>query len=428
MKILVVGSGGREHALAWKLRQSPQVEQVYCAPGNAGTAQVGENVPIPASDLAGLLKFATENRIGLTVIGPDDALAAGMADLFIKAGMRVFGPTKAAARLESSKIFAKEMMRRFHIPTAMAGSFEHSAKAIHFCKRLQYPLVIKADGLALGKGVVIAQNREEAVATIEAMMDQGRFGEAGRRIVVEEFLTGTECSIHALVGGGSFKLLAAARDHKRAFDGDQGPNTGGMGAVSPSELCGEESQKFIESEILGPFIRGIAQIGLDFRGLLFPGLMMTPQGPRILEFNCRFGDPETQTILPRLKSDLLPLLEATIDGTLHDVTIEWDERPSVTVIMVSGGYPGKYEVDKPIRGLEACEALPDVQIFHAGTRRAGDEIVTAGGRVLAVNALGASVEEARERAYAAVSRIEFEGAFYRRDIAVPAVGAKLAAH
>ncbi|MEP6821299.1 MAG: phosphoribosylamine--glycine ligase [Chthoniobacterales bacterium] len=428
MKILVVGSGGREHALAWKLRQSPEVEQVYCAPGNAGTAQLGENVPIPTNDLSGLLKFATENRIGLTVIGPDDALAAGMADLFIKAGLRVFGPTKAAARLESSKIFAKEMMRRFHIPTAMAGSFEESAKAIHFCKRLQYPLVIKADGLALGKGVVIAQNREEAVATIEAMMDQGQFGDAGRRIVVEEYLTGVECSIHALVGGGSYKLLAAARDHKRAFDGDQGPNTGGMGAVSPSELCGEENHKFIESEILAPFIRGIAQTGLDFRGLLFPGLMMTPQGPRILEFNCRFGDPETQTILPRLKSDLLPLLEATIDGHLDDVKIDWDERASVTVIMASGGYPGKYEVDKPIRGLDAGSALPDVQIFHAGTRRAGDDIVTAGGRVLAVNALGASVEEARERVYAAVSRIEFEGAFYRHDIAVPPVGAKVAAH
>lgn len=428
MKILVVGSGGREHAIAWKLRQSPEVERVYCAPGNAGTAQLGENVPIPTSDLPGLLRFALENRIGLTVIGPDDALAAGMADLFNKAGLRVFGPTKAAARLESSKIFAKEMMRRFHIPTAMAGSFEESAKAIHFCKRLHYPLVIKADGLALGKGVVIAQDREEAVSTIEAMMDQGRFGDAGRRIVVEEYLTGVECSIHALVGGGSFKFMAEARDHKRAFDGDQGPNTGGMGAVSPSELCTEENLRFFESEILGPFVRGVAQTGLDFRGLLFPGLMMTSQGPRILEFNCRFGDPETQTILPRLKSDLLPLLEATIDGQLDDVAMEWDDRSSVTVIMASGGYPGKYEVNKPIRGLEACAELPDVQIFHAGTRREGDEIVTAGGRVLAVNALGASTEEARERAYAAVSRIEFEGAFFRRDIAVPAVGAKVADH
>ncbi len=428
MKILVVGSGGREHALAWKLRQSPQVERVYCAPGNAGTAQIADNVSIPATDLPGLLRFALENQIGLTVIGPDDALAAGMADLFMKAGLRVFGPTKTAARLESSKIFAKEMMRRFHIPTAMAGSFDHSAKAINFCQRLQYPLVIKADGLALGKGVVIVQNREEAVATIEAMMDEGQFGEAGRRIVVEEFLTGVECSIHALVGGGSYKLLAAARDHKRAFDGDQGPNTGGMGAVSPSELCGDGIRELVESTILNPFIKGIAQTGLDFRGLLFPGLMMTPQGPRVLEFNCRFGDPETQTILPRLKSDLLPLLAATIDGTLNEVEMEWDDRTSVTVIMASGGYPGKYAVNKPIRGLEACAELADIQIFHAGTRQRGDEIVTAGGRVLAVNALGTSVEDARARAYAAVGRIEFEGAIYRRDIAVPAVGAKVAAH
>ncbi len=391
-------------------------------------AQLGENVAIPTNDLPGLLNFAIENGIGLTVIGPDDALAAGMADLFLQAGLRVFGPTKAAARLESSKIFAKEMMRRFHIPTAMAGSFEESGKAIHFCERLQYPLVIKADGLALGKGVVIAQNREEACAAITEMMDEGRFGEAGRRIVVEEYLTGIECSIHALVGGGSYKLMEAARDHKRAFDGDQGPNTGGMGAVSPTELCGPDTRRLVETEILRPFLRGIAQTGLDYRGLLFPGLMMTPQGPRILEFNCRFGDPETQTLLPRLKSDLLPLLEATIDGQLDDVAMEWDERTSVTVIMASGGYPGKYEVNKPIRGLDACAELPDVQIFHAGTRRAGDEIVTAGGRVLAVNALGASVEEARERAYAAVDLIKFEGAFFRRDIAVPIVGAKVAGH
>ena len=344
MKILVVGGGGREHALVWKLGQSPRVERIFCAPGNAGTELVGENVPVAPNDIAGLAAFARQNAIDLTVIGPDDPLAGGVVDFFHAAGLRIFGPTKSAARLEFSKIFAKEMMRRFKIPTAPAGSFERSDRALEFCKRLEFPLVIKADGLALGKGVVIAQTSGEAGAAIEAMMNAGQYGEAGRRIVVEEFLRGTECSLHALVAGRRYRLLATARDHKRAWDDDRGPNTGGMGAVSPADNWNGEAETRFEGEVMRPMLEGLADNEIDFRGLLFPGLMMTPGGARVLEFNCRFGDPETQAILPRLRSDLLDLLEGTIEDRLEDCAMQWDPRPAVTVVMASGGYPGKYEI------------------------------------------------------------------------------------
>lgn len=428
MKILVVGSGGREHALVWKLKQSPRVAQIYCAPGNAGTEALGENVPIAANDLQPLVAFAKENAIDLTVIGPDDPLASGVVDLFTAEGLRVFGPNKSAARLEASKIFAKEMMRRCKIPTALAGSFEHSAKALEFCKRLQFPIVIKADGLALGKGVVIAKDCAEASEAIDAMMNEGRFGDAGRRIVVEEFLRGTECSLHALVSGRTYRLLATARDHKRALDGDNGPNTGGMGAVSPADNWSSAAEERFHREVMWPLTDYVQQSGFEFRGLLFPGLIMTSDGLRVLEFNCRFGDPETQSILPRLRSDLLGLIEATIDGTLEKVAIEWDPRIAVTVVMASGGYPGEYEVGKVIRGLDSLGDLADVQVFHAGTRRANRKIVTAGGRVLAITALGKNVDEARARAYEAVSRIKFEGAHFRRDIALPPAAANVAAN
>ncbi|MBA2243214.1 MAG: phosphoribosylamine--glycine ligase [Chthoniobacterales bacterium] len=428
MKILIVGSGGREHALAWKLSQSPRAERIFCAPGNAGTELIGENIALAANDLEGLAAFAKENRIGLTVIGPDDPLAAGIVDLFDAKGLRVFGPRMSAARLESSKIFAKEMMRKFRIPTALAGSFDRSEQALQFCKRLQFPMVIKADGLALGKGVVIAQSCDEAIDAIDAMMNQGRFGEAGRRIVVEEFLRGTECSLHVLVSGRRYCLLATARDHKRAGDGDIGPNTGGMGAVSPADNWNAEAEARFHREVMWPLVDGLAEGGTDFRGLLFPGLMMTAEGPRVLEFNCRFGDPETQAILPRLRSDLLTLLEATADGKLDDCALTWDPRAAVTVVMASGGYPGKYETGRPIRGLDSCVALADVYVFHAGTRRERGEIVTAGGRVLAITALGETASRARARAYEAVAQIQFEGAHYRRDIALPLVRANVAAH
>ncbi len=428
VKILVVGSGGREHALAWKLSQSPRAERIFCAPGNAGTEQLGENVPIAANDLAGLVRFARDQRIDLTVVGPDDPLAAGVVDLFEGAGRRIFGPNKSAARLESSKIFAKEIMRKCHIPTALAGSFSESDDARSFCERLQFPIVIKADGLALGKGVIIAQDCDEAATAIREMMNEGKFGEAGRRIVVEEFLRGSECSVHALVSGGTYQMLATARDHKRALDGDKGPNTGGMGAVSPADNWTADAQEAFDRDIMRPLVQGLMRCGVAFSGLLFPGLMMTAEGARVLEFNCRFGDPETQTLMPRLKSDLIELIEATIDGALEDVTIEWDQRPAVTVVLASGGYPGPYEGGKPIAGLDECAQLDGVHVFHAGTRRENDRIVTAGGRVLAVTALGDNVQLARERAYDAVSRIHFEGCHYRRDIAVPPVAGNIAGH
>ena len=418
MKILVVGSGGREHALAWKLKQSPRVDRIFCAPGNAGTAEVGENVPIPVNDLAALARFAKENQIGLTVIGPDDPLAAGIVDLFEAEGLRVFGPSRSAARLESSKIFAKDLMRRNKIPTARGAAFSNCEAAFAFVEQARFPLVIKADGLALGKGVIIAQDAAEARVAIDSMLTKRRFGDAGTRLLIEECLAGSECSLHALVDGKSYRMLATARDHKRAYDGDAGPNTGGMGAFSPADNFDADRQTQFGREVMGPLLNGLNESGVVFRGLLFPGLIVTADGPRVLEFNCRFGDPETQVILPRLKSDLLDLLEATIDGTLERGTIEWDERAAVTVVLASGGYPEKYDVGKPIDGLELSARAKDVHVFHAGTRKENGRVVTAGGRVLAVTALGESVTTARARAYEAVSRINFEGCHYRRDIAL----------
>jgi phosphoribosylamine---glycine ligase len=418
MKILVIGGGGREHALAWKLRQSPRAERIFCVPGNAGTSEIAENVAISASDLRGLVRFARENRIDLAVVGPDDPLAAGIVDLFAAERLRAFGPTKSAARLEASKIFAKELMRAQKIPTAEARTFSNSSEALRYCERLNFPVVIKADGLALGKGVVIAPDAATARSAIDEMMNQGRFGDAGRRIVIEDFLRGTECSLHALVDGTNYRLLESARDHKRALDGDQGPNTGGMGAFSPANSWNNKLQSQFETEIMQPLLHGLLQQGITFRGLLYPGLIITTEGARVLEFNCRFGDPETQALLPRMKSDLLPLLEATIDGNISKCAIEWDTRAAVTVVLASGGYPGKYETGKTISGLGNAAKLKNVQIFHAGTKRTDGEVKTAGGRVLAVTALGSTLEAARERAYEAVAHIHFENCHHRRDIAL----------
>ena len=418
MKILVVGSGGREHSLVWKLAQSPEADRIFCAPGNAGTEEIAENVSIPANDLPKLVRFAKENRIDLSVIGPDDQLAAGIVDLFEAEGLRVFGPNKKAAQLEASKIFAKELMSAEKIPTAEARTFSSSAEALNYCDEVALPIVIKADGLALGKGVIMAHDRADARRAVRSMMEERAFGEAGRRIIIEECLRGSECSVHALVSGKSFRMLATARDHKRALDGDEGPNTGGMGAVSPADNWNTEREGNFTSSIMQPLLDGLTRNGTMFRGLLFPGLMITAGGLRVLEFNCRFGDPETQAILPRMKSDLLPLLVATIEGGLEDVAIEFDPRIAVTVILASGGYPGKYETGKPIEGLENAARLPEVQIFHAGTKWQDGKIVTSGGRVLAITALGDSVPQARERAYTAINQIHFEGCHFRRDIAL----------
>jgi phosphoribosylamine--glycine ligase len=415
MKVLVIGSGGREHALVWKLRQSPRVTAVFCAPGNAGIAELATCLPIKITEQEKLLTFAREEGIGLTVVGPDDALAAGIVDRFEDAGLRAFGPRQAAARLESSKVFAKEFMERHGIPTARSGSFTDAGAAQRFAQGMKYPIVVKADGLALGKGVIIARTAWEAALAIHEIMEVRKFGDAGSSVVIEEFLEGEECSIHALVDGRSYLLFPTAQDHKRALDGDQGLNTGGMGTFSPAaKLVTPELEARIRREVLEPFIAGVQKDGIDFRGMLFPGLMITSEGPKVLEFNCRFGDPETQVLLTRLESDLVELLEATIDRRLDQVSARWRAEVAVCVIMASGGYPGSYAAGKPITGIERAAAT----VFHAGTKTEGGQLVTAGGRVLGVTALAGDLVTARAQAYAAVDAIHFEGAQFRRDIAV----------
>ena len=422
MKLLVIGSGGREHALVWKLKQSPRVSAIFCAPGNAGVAQIATCVPIKVTDHDALLKFARDERIGFTVVGPDDALAAGIVDLFEANGLRIFGPTKAAAQLESSKVFAKEFMQQHGIPTARSGSFSDSAEAKSFAGRMSCPLVVKADGLALGKGVIIAQDVAEAEAAIHDIMDARKFGDAGRRVVIEEFLAGEECSIHALVDGANYLLFPGAQDHKRALDGDLGPNTGGMGTFSPpAKLLTPEMETRVRRQILDPFVAGLAKDGIRFRGMIFPGLMIDADGPKVLEFNCRFGDPETQVLLPRLESDLLDLLEATIDGRLAEVEAKWSPQSAVCVVLASGGYPSSYATGKAIDGLDA--AARTATVFHAGTRPENGHIVTAGGRVLGVTAMADDLAAARARAYEAVGKIHFEGAHFRRDIGAKGLGA-----
>jgi phosphoribosylamine--glycine ligase len=416
MKVLVIGSGGREHALAWKLRQSPRVGEVFIAPGNAGTAQIGRNVEVKLSELDQLLNFALRESIDLTVVGPDDVLAAGIVDLFETAGLRIFGPGREAALLESSKSFAKRFMVRHGIPTARFGEFESSLDAKAALGTFGFPLAVKADGLALGKGVVIAQDRGEAETAIDDMIERRRFGDAGRKIVIEEFLSGVECSVHALVDGRSYLLFPTAQDHKQLYDGNRGPNTGGMGTFSPSQRLDAALLQQIREQILDPFLRGIQKDRLRFRGLLFPGLMLTKDGPRVLEFNCRFGDPETQVLLPRLKTDIVDLLEATISEQLDTVTAEWDSGSAVCVVMASGGYPGKYKTGKTIVGLADANQMVGVTVFHAGTQTGENRILTAGGRVLGVTAVGDTLLAAKRRAYDAVDKIEFDGSYFRRDI------------
>ena len=416
MRVLVIGSGGREHALAWKLGQSPRVRQIFIAPGNAGTRNVGQNVDIKVSEIDRLLSFARQESIDLSVVGPDDALAAGIVDLFEGAGLRIFGPTREAAQLESSKSFAKEFMVRHGIPTARFRVCASPGEANAVLGDFGYPVAVKADGLALGKGVVIAHDRDEAESAIDGIMVRRRFGEAGRRVVIEEFLSGTECSVHALVDGRSYLLFPTAQDHKQLYDGNLGPNTGGMGAFSPSHRLDAAQLEEIQKTILDPFIEGIQRDNIPFRGLLFPGLMLTKEGPRVLEFNCRFGDPETQVLVPRLKSDILDLLEATMTGSLSAVTADWDLRVALCVVMASAGYPGSYQTGKIVIGLEAVDKLPDVAVFHAGTQFRDNRVLTSGGRVLGVTAVGATLGAAKRRAYDAAEKIEFDGNYFRRDI------------
>jgi phosphoribosylamine---glycine ligase len=416
MKILVIGSGGREHALAWKLCQSPKVERIYVAPGNAGTRQIAQNVSIPATDSEQLLQFACTERIDLTVVGPDDALADGIVDRFQAYGLRIFGPNQRAAQLESSKSFAKTFMERHGIPTARFTRCESVEAAMRALENYSYPVVIKADGLALGKGVTIAHDRTEAERAILAMMQAKQFGAAGERVVIEEYLRGNECSIHALIDGKNYLLFPSAKDHKTLYANDQGPNTGGMGTISPSPALTAGQMEEIEAEILRPFMRGIQEEELDFQGLLFPGLMLTSEGPVVLEFNCRFGDPETQAFLPRLQVDLVELLEATIDRRLDAMSSSWSSQSTVCVVLASAGYPAHYETGKTIRGLDSVESPGGVIVFHAGTKLADDQVVTAGGRVLSVVALGETLPRARELAYGAAAKIDFDGKYFRPDI------------
>ncbi|MCW5553660.1 MAG: phosphoribosylamine--glycine ligase [Verrucomicrobiae bacterium] len=444
MKILVIGSGGREHALVWKLAQSPHATQLWCAPGNAGIAQevVGqasrlsggspvdrqdawptnrvECVNIGAEDLPGLLAFAQEKQADLTVVGPDNPLALGIVDLFQKHGLRIWGPNQKAAQFESSKVFSQRFMENYGIPTAAAGTFEDAATAKKFAASLGR-CVVKADGLALGKGVLMCSNAVEAGRAVDEIMVGKAFGAAGARVVIQEFLEGVEISLHALCDGRTAKFFPTSQDHKRALDGDRGLNTGGMGTYSPTPFLTEEQLADAAKNILDPFMRGCAAEGIDYRGILYPGIMLTKQGPKVLEFNARFGDPETQVYLTRLENDLVELLEASVSGTLDRHELKWNPLASVCVVMASGGYPGSYPKGKAITGIEAVNALPDTKVFHAGTALKDGRIVTNGGRVLGVTALGKDLRAAQAAAYAAVECIQFEGAHFRRDIAAKAL-------
>jgi len=427
MKILVIGSGGREHALVWKLAQSPLATQIWCAPGNAGiqqeqTTKTGKPVDcvnIGAEDLTGLLAFAVEKQVDFTVVGPDNPLALGVVDLFQKSGLKIWGVNQQAAQFESSKVFSQKFMEKYGIPTAAAGTFEDVAAAKGFAASLGR-CVVKADGLALGKGVLICNDVAEAEKAVDEIMVGKAFGAAGTRVVIQEFLEGVEVSLHALCDGTTAKIFPTSQDHKRALDGDQGLNTGGMGTYSPTPFLTEAQLADAAKAILDPFMRGCVAEGIDFRGLLYPGIMLTKAGPKVLEFNARFGDPETQIYLTRLENDLVELLDASASGTLAKHELKWKPEASVCVVMASGGYPGSYPKGKVISGLDAANALPGTKVFHAGTALKDGQVVTNGGRVLGVTALGKDLRAAQAAAYAAVEKIQFEGAHFRRDIAAKA--------
>ena len=418
MQVLVIGQGGREHAIAWKLAQCPKVTQVFCAPGNAGTAVDARNIDISSSDTERLLQFARDEGVDLTVVGPEAPLVEGVVDAFRAAGLRIFGPSKAAARLEGSKTFAKNMMRRANVPTAEFSSFTDVDDAMHYLdEREETPLVVKADGLAAGKGVVVCENRAEAAEAVRGMMVDRQFGEAGDRVVIEERLVGQELSVLAVVDGRTIVTLEPSQDHKAAHDGDTGPNTGGMGAYSPTPIATPEVMDEVIHRILIPLVHTMRKEGAEYRGVLYAGLMLTAQGIKVLEFNVRLGDPEAQPVLMRLKSDLFDLMWAATSGGLHEFAeLEWDERPAVCVVMASDGYPGDYEKGRVIRGLSEAANESETKVFHAGTVQRGDQVLTDGGRVLGVTALGKDVSDAKRKAYTAVKCIRWEGAWCRKDI------------
>ena len=416
MKLLVIGSGGREHALVWKLAQSARVTQLFCAPGNAGIAQQAECIPVAATDIDKLASFAAEKRIDLTIVGPEAPLCAGIVDVFQSKGLRVFGPSRRAAQLEGSKAFAKRLLLKYGVPTATAEIFDNADTARAFIRKHGVPVAVKADGLAAGKGVIVAQTIEEAERAIDDIMVRKVFGAAGEQVVVEECLVGEEVSVMALVDGRSFRVLAIAQDHKRALDGDLGPNTGGMGACSPTPVVVPKLHGSIDG-IFRQILEGLRAEGIDYRGLLYAGLMLTKQGPIVLECNCRFGDPEAQVVLPRMDFDLVEALLATVEGRLDTLELKWKPETAVCVVMASAGYPGPFGRGKLIEGLKETSLLANIMVFHAGTIRGGEgQILTDGGRVLGVTAVGGNLVEAGRRAYDAVGRIRFDGAQFRRDI------------
>ena len=417
MKVLIIGSGGREHAIAWKVAQSPKVEKIYCAPGNGGISQVAECVPIGAMEFDKLAAFAKEKEIDLTIVGMDDPLVGGVVDVFEKEGLRVFGPRKNAAILEGSKAFSKDLMKKYHIPTAAYENFDNPEAAIAYLKeKAEFPIVLKADGLALGKGVLICNTLEEAEEGVKTIMLDKKFGSAGNTLVIEEFMTGREVSVLSFVDGKTIKTMTSAQDHKRAKDGDQGLNTGGMGTFSPSPFYTKEIDEFCQKNIYQPTVDAMAAEGREFKGIIFFGLMLTEKGPKVLEYNARFGDPEAQVVIPRMKNDMIEVCEACIDGTLDQINLEFEDNAAVCVVLASDGYPVSYEKGFPIEGLENFEGKEEYYVFHAGTALKDGKIVTNGGRVLGVTAKGATLKEARKNAYAATEWIRFENKYMRHDI------------
>ncbi len=416
MKILVIGGGGREHALVWKIAQSPAVRKIYCAPGNAGIAKQAECLPFSAEDVNPLADWAEKERIDLTVVGPEAPLTLGIVDTFEARGMKIFGPSRKAAELEGSKAFAKDLMKKYGIPAGESETFEDHGAAVRYVRDKGAPLVVKADGLAAGKGVIICRTVEEALAALDLIMVKKAFGQAGKKAVVEEFLEGEEASFLAFSDGETALPLPTSQDHKAIYDGDQGPNTGGMGAYSPAPVVSEKIHREVMNTVVIPAVRGMAAEGRRYRGVLYAGLIIRDGKPKVLEFNARLGDPETQPLLMRMKSDLIPVLQATTEGKLAGLKVEWDSRPTVCVVMASGGYPGSYEKGKVISGLEEAAKVPGAFVFHAGTALKGGAVVTNGGRVLGVTALGEGIGEAIRRAYDAAARISWEGAYYRKDI------------
>ncbi len=416
MKVLVVGGGGREHTLVWKLAQSPKISELYCAPGNGGISELATCVGIKATDIDGIVDFSKANKMDLVVVAPDDPLAAGMVDKLNEAGIRAFGPVKAAAIIESSKAFSKDLMKKYNIPTAGYMVFENSADALSYLDTCNAPIVVKADGLALGKGVIIAQTIEEAKDAVKSMMNELRFGNAGSKVVIEEYIEGPEVSILAFTDGKTIVPMVSSQDHKRAFDHDEGPNTGGMGTFSPSPLYDEKLADYCMKEVFIPTIDAMNKEGRKFKGVIYFGLMLTKDGPKVLEYNARFGDPETQVVIPRLKTDLLDIFEAIIDEKLADTNIEWNDNAAVCVVAASGGYPGKYATGLKISGLKEAQANGDTIVFHAGTSFKDGNFYTAGGRVLGVTAVEETMDKAIDKAYAGIEKISFEGMHYRKDI------------